>query len=215
MKGRINLASAARKASAKRALEQSASGREVDGGRRGGERGEREGRAQHTREPEKHNRHADTTTQNNTDFEAACMHGRGRWRTFVGRSPVGVWRGIYKTGVPCTKVTGDSRMGADVGFRMRISALEAGIAYVSYSLALLCVCVCLPAPCLLPCLCCLRCPLGGLMWLPIGGGGLDSPFLVYLLYLYVSCCSAAACPFSFLSNLLVALRHSLISGLGS
>ena len=33
-------------------------------------------------------------------------------------------------------------MGADVGFRIRISALEAGIAYLSYSLALLCVCVC-------------------------------------------------------------------------
>ena len=33
-------------------------------------------------------------------------------------------------------------MGADVGFRIRFSALEAGIAYLSYSLALLCVCVC-------------------------------------------------------------------------
>ena len=33
-------------------------------------------------------------------------------------------------------------MGADVGFRIRNSALEASIAYLSYSLALLCVCGC-------------------------------------------------------------------------
>ena len=49
-------------------------------------------------------------------------------------------------------------MGKDVGFRVRILALEAGIAYLSYSLALLClpgVCVCLSChflPCPLGCL---------------------------------------------------------------
>ena len=71
-------------------------------GKKGGETREGE-RAQHTREPEKHNRHADTTTQNNTDFEAACMHGRGRRRTFVGRSPVGGLEEYLQNGRPLYK----------------------------------------------------------------------------------------------------------------
>ena len=83
--------------------------------------------------------------------------------------------GIYKRlGVPCTKLTGDSRMGEDVGLRIRISALEAGIAYLAHPLCL-CVCVCarsLPAA------------LAVLFALPLRGPygvayrrlGLDSPF---------------------------------------
>ena len=52
MKGRINLASATRKASAKGRLSRARVGARSMGGERGGQRGEREERAQHTREPE-------------------------------------------------------------------------------------------------------------------------------------------------------------------
>ena len=64
-------------------------------------------------------------------------------------------------------------MGADVGFRLRSSALEAGIAYLSYPLCL-CVCVCdcsLPAALLVLCALLLRGPYvvayrGG-VWIPL------------------------------------------------
>ena len=65
-------------------------------------------------------------------------------------------------------------MGADVGFRLRISALEAGIAYLSYPLCL-CVCVCarsLPAALLILFALPLRGPYVVCLW----AGGLDSPF---------------------------------------
>ena len=102
MKGRINLASAARKASAKGRLSRARVGARSMGGEGGGER--REGGEGTARKgTRKHNRHADTTTQNNTDFEAACMHGRGRRRTFVGRSPVGGLEEYLQNGRPLYK----------------------------------------------------------------------------------------------------------------
>ena len=54
MKGRIKLASAARKASAKGRLSRARVGARSMGGEGPGERGEREERAQHAREPRKH-----------------------------------------------------------------------------------------------------------------------------------------------------------------
>ena len=101
MKGMINLDSAARKARAKGRLSRARVGARSSEG--GGE-GERGGEGHSTQgNPEKHNRHADTTTQNNTDFEAACMHGRGRRRTFVGRSPVGGLEVYLQNGRPLYK----------------------------------------------------------------------------------------------------------------
>ena len=71
-------------------------------------------------------------------------------------------------------------MGKDVGFRIRISAPEAGIACLSYPLCL-CVCVCacsLPAALLVLFALPLRGP-----YVVAYGGGSGFPFLVYLLYL--------------------------------
>ena len=103
MKGRINLASAARKASAKGRLSRARVGARSMGGEGGGERGEREERGTAHKGTRKHNKHAGTTTQNNTDLEAACMHGRGRRRTFVGRSPVGGLEVYLQNGRPLYK----------------------------------------------------------------------------------------------------------------
>ena len=78
MKGRINLASAARKASAKGALEQSASGREVDAGRRRGR--EERGRRGHSTQGNPKNTTGTQTQQHRTILISrllVCTVGEG------------------------------------------------------------------------------------------------------------------------------------------
>ena len=84
MKGKVNLASAARKASAKGRLSRPRVGARSMGEKEA-ERGEREGIAQHAREPE--NNTTGTQTQNNTTkycLNRRSTRKRSRRRTFVG-----------------------------------------------------------------------------------------------------------------------------------
>ena len=130
----------------------------------GGEREERgRKRAQHAREH--------TSTQQGTTRHKQHKGGRRNTKRGILRSSMGAVRIFFRGGSGSThtiigrplynKVTGDSRLGADVGFRIRIRALEADTTYLSYLsyssyssylsffLALLClrgVCVCLSVP---------------------------------------------------------------------
>ena len=86
-------------------------------------------------------------------------------------------------------------MGEDVGFRLRIRALEAGIAYLSYSLVLVCVCVCLLHACCLAVLFAL--PLRGPYVVAYRGAvpiPLSSLFVISLCFLLLCCLSSLFFP---------------------